>query len=269
MPSYDLSDHDLLKREVKRLPLQAQVLFPIEAPFLESHGVSDSCSLWDIGCGDGSWLHLFRSAFPNSAITGLDRSPEILACASKQNPGARFLLVDEKNISEVLLRGDFNVALLRFSLQHMSSDVRMRTLSALHSRKVPTRVIAIDGDDHSFVFRPASDAIQALLDAKGRKQAALGGDRYIGSRLPELFSRHGFGSVRLDCIPIDSKTIGWDTWWSVIGPIILSGADSAESGLVNKATTWFKQNRENGRAVMTCSLFIVSASNMVRMVCGH
>jgi len=263
MPSYDLSDHDLLKREVKRLPLQAQVLFPIEAPFLESHGVSDSCSLWDIGCGDGSWLHLFRSAFPNSAITGLDRSPEILACARKQNPGARFLLVDENNTSEVLLRGDFNVALLRFSLQHMSSDVRMRTLSALHSRKVPTRVIAIDGDDHSFVFRPASDAIQALLDAKGRKQAALGGDRYIGSRLPELFSRHGFGSVRLDCIPIDSKTIGWDTWWSLIGPIILSGADSAEYGLVDKATTWFKQNRENGRAVMTCSLFIVSASNMV------
>ena len=71
MVSYDLSDHDLLKREVKRLPLQAQVLFPIEAPFLQSHGVSDSCSLWDIGCGDGSWLHLFRSAFPNSATTGL------------------------------------------------------------------------------------------------------------------------------------------------------------------------------------------------------
>jgi len=55
--------------------------------------------------------------FPNSATTGLDRSPEILACARKQNPGARFVLVDEKNISEVLLTGDFNVALLRFSLQ--------------------------------------------------------------------------------------------------------------------------------------------------------
>jgi hypothetical protein len=263
MLSYDLSDHELLKREVKRLPLQAQVLFPIEAPFLQSHGVSDSCSLWDIGCGDGSWLHLFRSAFPNSAITGLDRSPEILACARKQNPGARFLLVDEKNISEVLLRGDFNVALLRFSLQHMSPGVRVRILSALHSRKVPTRVIAIEGDDHNCVFRPASDAIQALLDKKGRKQAAQGGDRHIGSKLPELFSRLGFGSVRLDRIPIDSKAIGWDTLWSVIGPIILSGADSAECGLVDKATTWFNQNRENGRAVMACSLFMVSASNMV------
>jgi hypothetical protein len=263
MVSYDLSDHDLLKREVTRLPLQAQVLFPIEAPFLQRHGVSDSCSLWDIGCGDGSWLHLFRSAFPNSAITGLDRSPEILACARKQNPGARFLLVDENNTSEVLLRGDFNVALLRFSLQHMSPAVRMRILCALHSRKAPTRVIAIDGDDDSFVFRPTSDAIQALLDAKGRKQAAQGGDRHIGSRLPELFLRHGFGSVRLDRISIESKAIGWDTWWSVVGPIILSGADSAEYGLVDKATTWFNQNRENERAVMKASVFMVSASNMV------
>ena len=42
MPSYDLSDHDLLNREVRRLPLQAQVLFPLEAPFLKKQGVSDS-----------------------------------------------------------------------------------------------------------------------------------------------------------------------------------------------------------------------------------
>ena len=53
MLSYDLSNHDLLEREVKRLPLQAQLLFPLEAAFLKRHGVSDSCSLWDIGCGDG------------------------------------------------------------------------------------------------------------------------------------------------------------------------------------------------------------------------
>ena len=91
--------------------------------------------------------------------------------------GLPFLLVDEKNISEVLLTGDFNVALLRFALQHMSPDTITRILSALRSRKAPTRVIAIDGDDHGFVFRPTSDAIQALLDAKGRKQAAQGGDR--------------------------------------------------------------------------------------------
>jgi hypothetical protein len=261
MLSYDLSNHDLLEREVKRLPLQAQLLFPLEAPFLKRHGVSDSCSLWDIGCGDGSWLHLFRSAFPNSATTGLDRSPEILACARKQNPGAHFVLVDEKNISEVLLTGDFNVALLRFALQHMSPDTITRILSALRSRKAPTRVIAIDGDDHGFVFRPTSDAIQALLDAKGRKQAAQGGDRYIGSKLPELFSRLGFGSVKQDCIPISSKTIGWDTCWSMVGPIILSGADSAESDLVDKAKTWFEENRENETAVMSALIFMVSASN--------
>jgi trans-aconitate methyltransferase len=77
--SYDLSDHDLLEREVKRLPFQAQLLFPIEVPFLKSHGVSDPCSLWDIGCGGGSWLQLFRSAFPNSAIRGSIARPRFLA----------------------------------------------------------------------------------------------------------------------------------------------------------------------------------------------
>jgi hypothetical protein len=106
-----------------------------------------------------------------------------------------------------------------------------------------------------------SDAIEALLDAKGRKQAAHGGDRYIGSKLPELFSRLGFGSVTLDCIPVNSKTIGWDTCWSVIGPVILSGADSAESGLVDQAKTWFDEKRENETAVMSALIFMVSASN--------
>ena len=100
-----------------------------------------------------------------------------------------------------------------------------------------------------------------MLDAKGRKQAAQGGDRYIGSKLPELFSRLGFGSIRLDCIPVNSKTIGWDTCWSVIGPVILSGADSAESGLVDQAKTWFEENRENETAVMSALIFMVSASN--------
>jgi SAM-dependent methyltransferase len=264
MPSYDLSNHDLLKREVARLPLQAQLLFPFEVPFLKTHGVTDSSSLWDIGCGDGSWLRLFRSAFPNSTSTGLDRSPEILDYARKQNPGARLLLVDEKNISELLLRGEFDVALLRFSLQHMSPDVRVRILSALCSRKTPTRVIAIEGDDHSFSSWPRCDAIQALLEAKGRKQAAQGGDRHIGSRLPELFSRVGFGLVRQDSIPITSE-IGWDTWWSVLGPIILSGADNTQCGLVDQVLTWFEQNRDNERALMTGSLFMVSASNLTAL----
>jgi len=200
-----------------------------------------------VGCGDGSWLRLFRFAFLNSSVTGLDRSPEILARARKQNPAARFLLVEEKSISEVLLRGDFDVALLRLCLEHMSPDITMRILSAPYSRKALTRVIAMDGDDHTVVFRPGSDAIQALLDAKGRKQATRVGDRHTGA---ELFSRHGFGLIKQDCIPVNSKTIGWDTWWSVPGPVILSGADSPECNLVNEAIIWFKQNRENGTTVI-------------------
>ncbi|HYY31316.1 MAG TPA: hypothetical protein VE860_25470 [Chthoniobacterales bacterium] len=127
--------------------------------------------------------------------------------------------MDEKNISDVLLRGDFNVALLRFSLQHMSPGITMRILSALHSRKAPTRVIAIDSDDHSFVSRPTSDAIHALLDAKGRrrKQAAQGGDRHIGSRLPELLSRLGFGSVRAYYIPLHPPR----TWFRPVGGLLI------------------------------------------------
>jgi hypothetical protein len=76
-----------------------------------------------------------------------------------------------------------------------------------------------------------------------------------------VFSRLGFGSVRLDCIPVNSKTIGWDTCWSVTGPVILSGADSAVSGLVDQAKTWFEENRENETAVMSALIFMVSASN--------
>jgi hypothetical protein len=261
MHSYDLSDQDLLQREIARLPRQAQVLFPIEAPFLERHGVSDSCRLWDIGCGDGSWLHLFRSAFPHSAVTGLDHSPEILRHARQQNPGVSFRLVDEKNISEVLLHGEFDVALLRFSLQHMSPEVRTRILSALHSRKAVTRVIAIEGDDRSFVFRPESDAIQTLIEAKGRKQAELGGDRYLGSKLPQLFAGAGFGLIRQDSISISNKTIAWDTLWGTLGPVLLAAVDNGQAVLVDQATTWFKENRENPRAVMAGSLFMVSASN--------
>jgi hypothetical protein len=41
----------------------------------------------------------------------------------------------------------------------------------------------------------------------------------------------------------------------------LSGADNAESGLVDKAKTWFEENREDKTAVMPALIFMVSASN--------
>ena len=95
------------------------------------------------------------------------------------------------------------------------------------------------------------------------KAGSAGGDRNIDSKLPELYSRLGFGSVKQDCIPVNSKIIGWDNCWSVLGPIILSGADSAESDLVNKAKAWFEENRENETAIMSGLIFMVSGSNMV------
>ena len=49
----------------------------------------------------------------------------------------------------------------------------------------------------------------------------------------------------------------------MVGPIILSGADGSESGLVDRAKTWFEENRENKTAFISGLIFMVSASNMV------
>jgi trans-aconitate 2-methyltransferase len=68
----------------------------------------------DIGCGPGNSTQLLRAKYPDTLITGMDSSPDMIATARKRLPGIHFDIAD---ISSWEDKGPFDVILANASLQ--------------------------------------------------------------------------------------------------------------------------------------------------------
>jgi trans-aconitate 2-methyltransferase len=57
-------------------------------------GTASPATVVDLGCGAGNLAPLLLARWPQTRLTGVDSSPEMLARARKDNPGAQFELAD-------------------------------------------------------------------------------------------------------------------------------------------------------------------------------
>jgi len=57
--------------------------------------------LLDIGCGPGNITHYLLMKKPDLNILGIDTSPNMIALAEKNNPGAKFAVMDGRNIRQL------------------------------------------------------------------------------------------------------------------------------------------------------------------------
>jgi len=57
-------------------------------------GAASPASVVDLGCGAGNLAPLLLARWPQARLTGVDSSPEMLARARKDHPGAQFELAD-------------------------------------------------------------------------------------------------------------------------------------------------------------------------------
>ncbi|HJS39189.1 MAG TPA: methyltransferase domain-containing protein [Burkholderiales bacterium] len=57
-------------------------------------GMASPASVVDLGCGAGNLAPLLLARWPQARLTGVDNSPEMLARARKDHPGAHFELAD-------------------------------------------------------------------------------------------------------------------------------------------------------------------------------
>ncbi len=97
------------------------------AGFIERYR-PDAVSLLELGCGTGSMLTRLRTV---PSLTGLDRSPEMLAIARRKVPAARLI---EGDMSSFSLDGRFDVVICVFdSLNHLLTFDAWRSMfDAVH-----------------------------------------------------------------------------------------------------------------------------------------
>jgi SAM-dependent methyltransferase len=98
----------------------------------------------DVACGTGYWTR--RVARRAAAVTGCDRSPEVLSLARQLQPAGdavRLLAGDAFSLGDV--PGEFDAAFLGFWWSHLLREDVPRFLAGLHGRLTPGgRVLAVD-----------------------------------------------------------------------------------------------------------------------------
>src|SRR4051812_16548117 len=144
--SYQLTDPRHRAAEIERLAAQARVSFSLEQAALLEHGLPGCKSLFDLGCGQASFLALIAAAFPRLRCVGADRNEGLLEVARMQ-PGVsealRCDLADPAALTSALERVGPDAVLCRFVLQHMSPPEQQRLLQTLraYAARRPLRVI--------------------------------------------------------------------------------------------------------------------------------
>ncbi|CAB1129915.1 putative Methyltransferase domain-containing protein [Candidatus Hydrogenisulfobacillus filiaventi] len=149
----------------------------------------------DAGCGPGV-VALELAALKGVAVTGIDRDPAMvawaaqLAAVSPVQPRPRFLTAGLETAP--LAEGSFAAGLVRYLFQHLP-DPAAAARSLFRLLRPGGQLLAIDVDDGLIVEDPPPPpAWERLRTAFARRQAARGGDRQIGRRLPGLLREAGF-----------------------------------------------------------------------------
>jgi trans-aconitate methyltransferase len=147
---------------------------------------STSVRVLDVGCAAGDFLYYLQSLYPEASVTGIDVSPEFIAKAKENMPGATFMTADIYS-GENLPAGQFDVVFMSgVNYLYPEYESWLRNILALTSQKA-----YIFG-----VFNPEDLDVRATVQRAGDKTSAtpwnLISRSSISRFLNSLGARHEF-----------------------------------------------------------------------------
>ena len=169
----------------------------------------------DLGCGPGNSTEVLAARFPDSAIEGVDSSPEMVAAARLRLPGMRFTVADILGWDDA---GPFGVLLANAVLQWLPDHAAL--LPRLAAKLSPGGSLAVQMPDN--LDEPAH-LLMRQVAAHGpwaAKLAAASGAR-AGLGTPEWY----YAVLRQGCRRVD-------VWRTTYHHVLPGGADAV--------VEWFK-----------------------------
>lgn len=172
---------------------------------LDEHGVGGPRRLLDLGCGTGN--HVFPLARRGHTVTGVDRSPGMLACAREKAlqtvlpadaSAPVFELGDVRNVD---LGHRFEAVLMMFAVlgyQHENADL-MAALATVHRHLEPNGLFVFD----------VWNGPAVLSDRPGQRIRTVkeGGTRIIRTTETRLDAVHHRCHVRFGVLRIDGDRV--------------------------------------------------------------
>lgn len=208
--SYDFDTFTDTERqnELKRLNEQANIARAAEIAELKKLGLGPGKRVLEIGCGPGFITAMMAEECAPAKALGLDASEELLDAANR--------LVKPKHDNLSFMKGDayetglapasYDFIYNRMIYQHLSEPLR----AAKEAKRLLApggKIVIADVDAGWQMIEPTCPEFDQLNELACRAQIKVGGDRFIGRKLPETLTAAGFKNVGLDIATFTSLDI--------------------------------------------------------------
>jgi 2-polyprenyl-3-methyl-5-hydroxy-6-metoxy-1,4-benzoquinol methylase len=91
----------------------------------------DRAKILELGCGPGNITKYFLAARPDFDIFGIDIAPSMIGLAKKNNPTARFAIMDIREIDEI--KAKYDAVICGFCLPYLSQTDSQKLIADCYS----------------------------------------------------------------------------------------------------------------------------------------
>ena len=158
----------------------------------------------DLGCGNGQYLKMLRTRYPNKVFTGIDREQEMLSLA-RESLGPDVDLIHSDLLNDTVVEGDFDALFARALVQHLPSvdAFLQRTREMIDVGGI---VCVIDADDESWKMSSDDQLAVDLFAVLADVQKKLGVGRDAANLVEKRSSAFGFTTVETARISFVAET---------------------------------------------------------------
>jgi SAM-dependent methyltransferase len=149
----------------------------------------------DIGCGPGFVSEKIAQLVPNGSVVGLELDDKLFAIATGIALQCPAFAVEKGSVYAMPFPdASFDFAYARFVFQHLDRPVdALREVARV--LKPGGTALLLDVDDGWLMLHPEPPGFADLIKRSEAAQAAYGGDRFVGRKLPDYFREAGFESA--------------------------------------------------------------------------
>ncbi|MFI6168955.1 class I SAM-dependent methyltransferase [Nocardia sp. NPDC051052] len=167
--------------------MQANTSFWTEYALYRPPQVSQSRTIVDLGCGNGTYASLLAEAFPRSSVTGVDPDPDLIAYGqNRPHPKNLKLINGDFTALETFDRIDLLISRL------VTMYVKQPEGIASWAKTKAQDVVIIDAADDLYEVFPDLPLFAEAQSKNNKRIEATGGNRDVVNRTEKIWTDAGF-----------------------------------------------------------------------------